>query len=59
MGCDVMHAVITCVFTMLKIWLVIIYVNGSLDVLDALQVCVDRLSPGNGMHVGIKSYWTF
>ena len=55
MGYDVMQTVITCVFTMLKIYLVIIYVSGSLDVLDALLVHVDRLSPGNGMHVGIKS----
>ena len=50
----------TCgVVTMLKIYLVIIYVSGSLDVLYALLVRVDRLSPGNGVHVGIKPCWAF
>ena len=48
---DVMHAVNTCdVFTMLKISLVMIYVNDSLDVSDALLVSVDILSPGIGRY---------
>ena len=52
-----MHAVNTCdVFTMLKIYLVVIYVNDNLDVLDVLLVNIDILSPGMGIHVGIQSF---